>query len=428
MADIRLTSDENPCPMNDNPGGAPFLMSERRVTVLGVMIAGLGPISLALYTPALPEIVQAFGTTEAPVKMTVTLFFAGFVSAQLVCGPLSDAIGRRPTTLAFLWLFVLASIGALLAPGIGWLIAARFVQGVGAAAGMAVSRAIVRDLFTGEASTRIMNATGLIMAVGPGLAPTIGGMALTLAGWQSTLVLMLLLGIATLALVHAKQTETAWRGTRKAQPPSAFAAYAAILRTPWFLTAGVVLGGSIGGFYTLTTVLPFIVMGRFGLSGTEFGLSMLLVTVSFMAGALTLRQLSRSRSAYSLVPIGLACNLICSAGLIVNLFLPEPSVVSVMAPIALFTFGNAFVLPAMTTAALAPFPHIAGAAASLTNFLQMGMGLLGSAAAGLSDDSLTALVTLVPLMSVIAVAAWMVWRTLPEPPAAAITGPAPPEQ
>jgi DHA1 family bicyclomycin/chloramphenicol resistance-like MFS transporter len=414
--------------MNDSPGSTPALMSERRATVLGVMLAGLGPISLALYTPALPEIVEAFGTTEAPVKMTVTLFFAGFVSAQLICGPLSDAIGRRPTTLAFLWLFVLASIGTLLAPSIGWLIVARFIQGVGAAAGMAVSRAIVRDLFTGEASTRIMNVTGLIMAVGPGLAPTVGGVALALAGWQSTLVLMLLLGIATLALVQAKQTETARRGTPETKRPTALAAYAAILRTPWFLAAGVVLGGTIGGFYTLITVLPFIVMGRFGLSGTEFGLSMLVVTISFMTGALVLRQLSRRRSAYSLVPIGLAFNLLCSAGLIANLFLLEPSVVSVMAPIALFTFGNAFILPAMTTAALAPFPHIAGAAASLANFLQMGMGLLGSAAAALFSDSLVALITLVQLMSLIAISAWLVWRKLPEPPAAGSAGTALPDQ
>jgi DHA1 family bicyclomycin/chloramphenicol resistance-like MFS transporter len=86
-----------------------------------------------------------------------------------------------------------------------------------------------------------------------------------------------------------------------------------------------------------------------------------------------------------------------------------------MWPIVLFTFGNAFVLPAMTTAALAPFPYSAGAAASLANFLQMGMGLLGSAATGLFANSLTALATLLPLMGFIAIAAWLVWRTLPEP-------------
>jgi MFS transporter, DHA1 family, multidrug resistance protein len=400
-------------PMNDSP--VPVLMSERRATTLGVSLAGLGPISLALYTPALPEILQAFGTTEVPVKMTVTLFFAGFVSAQLVCGPLSDTIGRRPTTLAFLWLFVLASIGALFAPSVEWLIVARFVQGVGAAAGMAMSRAIVRDLFTGEASSRIMNVTGLIMAVGPALAPTIGGIALELAGWQSTLVLMLLLGVATLVLVQVKQTETARRIAPEMRPPSAFGSYAAIVRTPYFMTAGIVLGGTIGAFYTLTTVLPFIVMGRLGLSGTEFGLLMLAVSIGFMLGSLALRQLSRSRSAYSLIPLGLAFNLLSSVGLTANLFMPEPTVFSVMAPIVLFTFGNAFILPSMTTAALAPFPYIAGAAASLVNFLQMGMGLLGSAAAGLFPDSLTALATLVPLMGFIAIAAWLVWRKLPEP-------------
>ena len=120
------------------------------------------------------------------------------------------------------------------------------------------------------------------------------------------------------------------------------------------------------------------------------------------------------------MPIGLAFNLLCSAGLMANLFLAEPTVVSVMAPIALFTLGNAFILPAMTTAALAPFPHIAGAAASLANFLQMGMGLLGSAAAALFSDSLIALIALVPLMSLIAISAWLVWRKLPEPPAGGI--------
>jgi len=411
--------------MKKRPGSTPGPMSERRVTAIGVTLAGLGPISLALYTPALPDIVEAFHTTEAPVKMTVTLFFAGFAAAQLICGPLSDAIGRRPTALVFLYLFVLASVGALLAPSVEWLILARFVQGVGAAAGMAVSRAIVRDLFAGEASTRIMNMTSLIMGVGPALAPTIGGIALHLAGWQSTLVLMLALGLATLSLVQVAQAETGKRDMARMRPLSIFASYAMILRTPYFVTAGVVLGGTIGAFYTTTTVLPFIVMGTLGRNGTEFGLLMLVITVGFMIGSLTLRRLSRRRSAYSLVPLGLACNVVSSAALVVNLMLPEPTIVSVMGPILLFTFGNAFVLPAMTTAALAPFPHTAGAAASLANFLQMGMGLLGSAAAGLIGDSLVALVILVPLMGFTAIAAWLIWRTLPEPAGAGMTGTAP---
>src|SRR6476620_11456489 len=110
------------------------LMSERRVGLIGALLAAVGPISLALFTPAMPEIVHAFGTTEAAVKLTLSLYFAGFAFAQLVCGPLSDGFGRKPISIAFMSIYLAATIAALLSRDIGMLIAARFLQGVGAAA------------------------------------------------------------------------------------------------------------------------------------------------------------------------------------------------------------------------------------------------------------------------------------------------------
>ena len=121
------------------------LMSERRVSLIGAILAAIGPVSMALFTPAMPEIVHAFGTTEVAVKMTLSLYFAGFAFAQLVCGPLSDGFGRKPVIVAFMAIYLVASLAALVAPDIESLIAARFLQGVGAAAGVAISRAIVRD-------------------------------------------------------------------------------------------------------------------------------------------------------------------------------------------------------------------------------------------------------------------------------------------
>jgi DHA1 family bicyclomycin/chloramphenicol resistance-like MFS transporter len=107
------------------------VMSERRVALIGALLAAIGPISMALFTPAMPEIVEAFATEEAAVKMTMSLYFGGFAFAQLVCGPLSDAFGRRPVTIAFMGIYLAASIFALLAPTIELLITARFLQGVG---------------------------------------------------------------------------------------------------------------------------------------------------------------------------------------------------------------------------------------------------------------------------------------------------------
>lgn len=131
-------------------------MSERRVGLIGGLMTAIGPVSLALYTPAMPDLVAIFGTSELAVKMSLTLYFGGFACAQLVAGPLSDALGRRLVTWIFMGIYCLGSIGALFAPSIGLLMLARFVQGIGASAGVAISRAIVRDLFRGEQSARIM--------------------------------------------------------------------------------------------------------------------------------------------------------------------------------------------------------------------------------------------------------------------------------
>ena len=132
-------------------------MSEARTSVIGALLVAIGPISMALYTPAMPELVRAFGTDPALVKLSLTLYFAGFAVTQLVCGPLSDALGRRRTTVIFMILYIAGALVAVLAPTIGWLLAARLLQGVGASVGVATARAIVRDQFTGEASSRIMS-------------------------------------------------------------------------------------------------------------------------------------------------------------------------------------------------------------------------------------------------------------------------------
>src|SRR5690606_30791872 len=154
----------------------------------------IGPISMALYTPAMTEIVRAFDTTEAAVKMTLSIYFAGFAIAQLICGPLSDAFGRRPVVMGFMGIYAVASMIAVMAPTIELLILARFLQGIGAAVGVAVSRALVRDLFTREQSARIMNLIGVILSIGPAVSPTIGGLTMELAGWHAIFLLMLAFG------------------------------------------------------------------------------------------------------------------------------------------------------------------------------------------------------------------------------------------
>src|ERR687894_1129587 len=226
------------------------IMTEMRTAVIGALIVALGPISMALYTPAMPTLVTAFQTTPANIKLTLTVFFFGFAFAQLVCGPLSDAYGRRPVAIGFFSVYLLGSVVAAVSPGIEWLLAGRALQGIGVAAGTAISRAIVRDQFTGQSSARIMNLIGLMLAVGPAVSPTIGGVLLSTLGWHSIFLVMVVYGIVALLVMGLWCVETnATPDPTQAYPGQILRNYAMLLRDSGFMRGSLVLGCAVGAFY-----------------------------------------------------------------------------------------------------------------------------------------------------------------------------------
>jgi DHA1 family bicyclomycin/chloramphenicol resistance-like MFS transporter len=393
------------------------LMSERRVSLIGAMLVAIGPVSMALYTPAMPEIVRAFGTTESAVKMTLTLYFGGFAFAQLIAGPLSDALGRRPIAFAFMGIYCAASLVALMAPSVEVLMAARFVQGVGASAGVAISRAVVRDLFEGEKSSRIMNLIGIILAVGPALAPTLGGALLVLAGWRSIFAAMAIAGLALVAVVGFGLRETVVPDRARLNPRALAGAYRQVLGNRRFLAAAGVNAGAAGTLFAQATFLPFILMDRVGMSPTAFGLGMLMQSGCFFAGSLTVRRLMDRHGAAALVMPGLVLIAVGCMGLL-PLLVWEPSFLRVMGPVAVFAFGVPFVMPAMTTAALQPFPAQAGAASAMMGFMQMGNGLLVGTLGALIGDPVLAMGLLIPCCGVVAWICWLAWRRMVMPLAA----------
>ncbi len=388
------------------------LMSERRVSLIGALLTAIGPISMALYTPAMTQIVEAFDTTPPLVKLTLTLYFGGFACAQLVAGPLSDALGRRPVTFTFIAIYCAASVAALFAPNVEVLMLARFVQGVGASAGVAISRAIVRDLFHGERSSRIMNLIGIILAVGPALAPTIGGLVLSVAGWRAIFLVMVALG-ASVALVTAfGLRETVVPDRSRLRFGALASAYGEVLGNRHFLTAAGVIATAVGALYAQATFLPFILMGQVGLTPAQFGVGMLFQSGSYLIGSLAMRALIGRVSAYALIGPGLGFVAAGSLGSTL-LHVWEPSFLRVMVPVAIYAFGLAFLMPALTTAALAPFTRIAGAAAAMMGFMQMGSGLLVGSLGALFGNPAWAMGTLIPLMGAAACLLYLSYRRLP---------------
>jgi len=399
------------------------VMSEGRVALLGALLVAIGPISMALFTPAMPELVRAFGTTDAAVKLTLSLYFAGFAVMQLVCGPLADAYGRKPITLIFMGLYLAASLLALLAPNIETLVVARMLQGCGGAVGVVISRAIVRDLFTNERSARIMNLMAMIIGIAPAIAPTMGGLVLETAGWHTLFLLMAAAGLAVIATIYFAMVETGTYDPSRLRPGVIARSYRSLLGDPYFMFASLILAGGAGAMYTQATVLPFIIINRLGLTPTQFGMGMMIQSLSFVAGSIVMRRLMGRYGAFRMVPVGLIFIAAASIFLAVVLRTVEPYFLLVMAPAGIYAFGIAFTMPAMTTASVAAYPHMAGSASSLSGFLQFGGGLLGGLAAAAMGDPIIALATIVPVMGMIAVVSYLLWRRCPEPVMAKVVRP-----
>lgn len=397
------------------------VMSERRVAVVGGILTMIGPVSMMLFTPAMPEMVRAFGTTEAMVKLTLSFYFAGFAISQLVCGPLSDGFGRKPAVYGFIGIYLVATLLGLFAPTIEGVIAARFLQGVGAGVGLAMARAIVRDLYTTEKAVRIMNLVVMMLSLGPSLSPALGGAVMQLAGWQAIFLLMLVMAIVILLVTRFAMVETVGRDLSRIRPRALVSSYRMLLGNLYFMSASMIPAFAIGAIYALATILPFVLMDRIGLSPVTFGFTMLFQSLSFLAGNLMMRFAMTRVHSYKLIPVGLTVVLASLFLMPLPYFLGgEPSVLSIMAPVAIYSVGVAFFLPTLSTAALGPFPTMAGAAASLGGFLQMVTGLLGGVVAGLMGDPLLAYSTIIPLMGLATIVSWLIWRRLPEPAMARI--------
>ena len=392
----------------------PLGMSARRTAIIGGLMVATGPLSLTLYSPALPTIVADFGTTDAAGKLTLTVYFSAFALAQLICGPLSDRYGRRAVGLGFFAIYVLGSLIAAAAPSLEMLFIGRFVQGFGVSAGVALSRAMVRDQFVGSEAIRILTLVNLILTVTPAVAPTLGSLILLLGNWHHMFVVMAGFGLAILALLGWGARETLPEDARQPfRPRVIFGNYRQLLTSADFMFPSLLLGLTFSGFHGFTALLPFIFIDDMGLTPFQFAMAMLVQTASFILGNLIVTHLSTRISGGRLVTIALMLLGISGLGFAALPHLFPTSVIAIMGPVGVWMLGLAFISPSATAAAMAGFSAIAGAAGALTGFFQVGGGFAGSLAAGtLFPDARTALTIQLPAVAAITIGVALLdrWR------------------
>lgn len=377
------------------------------VGILLTMIVALGPVSTDLYLPSLPAIRAAFTTDQPSVQLTLSLFLVAFALCQLIHGPLSDRFGRRPVLLGGLGLYLLASIGCMLAPTIEWLVAGRFVQAVGACVGPVVGRAVVRDVYGRERAAKVLAYMGGAMALAPAIGPVLGGLVQGWIGWQANFALMALFGVAAVTGTWLLLEETnAWRNPDATRPSRLLANYAALLRDRSYLGYAAMMTATYAGLFAFISGSSFVFIDFHGLSETAFGFCFAAAVLGYMAGTLLSGRLSSRFRLERLATAGAVMTALAGAVQAGLGFAGITSVAAILIPMAAYMAGVGFVLPNAMAGAVGPFPRMAGAAAALAGFGMYGFAAVwGNLAAHLTDGTPLVMMVAIGLAGVATLAA-----------------------
>jgi DHA1 family bicyclomycin/chloramphenicol resistance-like MFS transporter len=349
----------------------------RGLTILLTALVALGAVSTSLYIPSMPALVTEFETEVALVHRSFTIFMVGFASTQLVYGPLSDRFGRRPVLVGGMLLYILASLACALSTSIEPFLLARLAQGIGAAAGPVIGRAVVRDSFAREDAARAFAFIGTALSLAPAFGPLIGGFLQVWFGWQSAFLFLVAYGGLMLWLAFARLKETLpQRDPMATDPLRLMQNYAALLRHRRYMghLAPGVFG--FGGLFAYVSTTPFLFVDQLGLSPDIFGTLTIFTVSGYASGSYIAGRIQGRVPDHTVLRLGLAA-LGLGAVLMTTLSL-DLTIPRVIGPMILFVFGFGLVMPASTARALQPFPRIAGSASAMMGFLQISVGAVGS--------------------------------------------------
>lgn len=351
-----------------------------------VLATATGALAMNIFLPSLPGIARHFQADYAVVQLTVSLYLAAMAVLQLGIGPASDRFGRRPVMIACFVMFMFGSLGTILAPSIELLLAARVMQAF-AAAGMVLSRAIVRDMVgPDEAASKIGYVT-MGMAAVPMIAPTIGGLLDEAYGWQAAFLVTLGFGAIALLIIYLDLGET--NHNRSTSVFSQIRSYPILFRSRrfWGYTSSAAF--TSGTFFAFLGGGPYIATEMLGLRPSEYGLYFGLLSLGYMVGNFLSGRYAARIGINAMVLSG---NVVATIGIALSLALFWSGVMhpsALFGPMALLGIGNGITLPSANAGIVSVKPQLAGSASGLGGAMQIGGGAVLSALASayLSPDS-----------------------------------------
>ena len=346
--------------------------------LLLALLTALGPLSIDMYLPALPQMAHDFGVSTQMIANTLPAYFLGLAVGQLIYGPVSDRIGRKPPLYFGLSLYVIASIACVFASHEWMLIVSRIFQALGGCVGVVIARAAIRDRLDIQTSAQAFSSMMIVMSIAPIVAPMLGGLILTFFHWQMIFVCLAVIGVICWLCIHFFFTESLTVERRlKLSVYQVTTLYAAILKDDSFrvpMMAGCLTGAALFCYISSASA---VFMGQYGLSQQQFSYAFAMIAGGIILMSSLNKHLNTRLGVLQRLRLGGAIQyvgtlIILTAGLMTH------------APLALLMFGLflavsgiGFTSPNAMALAMSKQAARAGTASAIMGSMQFSFGLLG---------------------------------------------------
>jgi DHA1 family bicyclomycin/chloramphenicol resistance-like MFS transporter len=359
--------------------------SPLRMLLLIGPLSALGSLCIDMYLPALPSISRDLAAGTSATQASLTTCLVGLALGQVLAGPLSDRFGRRPPLFAGLGAFVVAAAGCSLMTSIYGFLALRFIQGLGGAAGIVISRAIVRDLYSGPAAARFYSMLLAVVGVGPLLAPQLGAALLTIGSWRMLFAALAGAGLALLGISCVLLPETLPADRRSGDSAAAtLRTMRSVITDRAFLINALGCGIGFGAIFAYVAGAPFALENTFGLTPAMFSLAFGLNGAGLIIASHLNGRLVGRFGPMRLFTYGALTLAIGSVGLLVLIATHWLGLPGMLACMFLVVSSNGFVSPNAVALALDDFPHAAGSASALLGVLQFSVGAVAAPLVGVA--------------------------------------------
>ncbi|CAN2254190.1 Bcr/CflA family multidrug efflux MFS transporter [Bacillus vallismortis] len=371
--------------MLQNPTGKERLA----LALLLGMLAILGPLNIDMYLPSFPEIADDLSASASLVQLSLTACLVGLTIGQLIVGPVSDAQGRRKPLLICIFLFALSSLFCALSPNITTLVTARFLQGFTASAGLVLSRAIVRDVFTGRELSKFFSLLMVITAVAPMVAPMTGGAILLLpfATWHTIFHVLTIIGFLLVLLIAFRLKETL--PPEKRIPSSigtSVKTMGSLLKDRSFMGYALTVGFVHGGSFAYVSGTPFVYQDIYGVSPQVFSILFGINGLAIISGSFIIGRFGGIIHEKSLLRIAVITAMIATAVLLAMTIIHGPLATLVIS-IFIYMITIGMVLTSTFTLAMEKQGHRAGSASALLGMLPLLLGSIVSPLVGINETT-----------------------------------------